>query len=145
MFDRYLDNPEATEETFVTIGDQKWFKTGDVAIQPEESEGSYKIMGRLSQDIIKKQGYKLSAIEIESALFDHEAVSQVAVVGVPDEKFGEEVVAFVVLRDPSANKEQVRDSLDKYARDKMSNYKVPRVYNFIEEMPRNHMGKILRA
>lgn len=68
-----------------------------------------------------------------------------AIVGVPDEKFGEEVVAFVVLRDPSANKDQVRDSLDRYARDKISNYKVPRVYNFIEEMPRNHMGKILRA
>ena len=48
MFDRYLDNPEATEETFVTLGDQKWFKTGDMAVQPEESEGAYKIMGRIS-------------------------------------------------------------------------------------------------
>jgi long-chain acyl-CoA synthetase len=69
----------------------------------------------------------------------------VAVIGVPDEKFGEEVVAYVVLRDPSANKSMVSESLDKYAREKMSNYKVPRVYKFIDEMPRNAMGKILRA
>ena len=103
MFDRYLDNPEATEETFMDVDGEKWFKTGDVAIVPEESEGSHKIMGRLSQDIIKKSGYKLSALEIESVLFDHPIVSQSAVIGVPDEKFGEEIVAYIVLRDLKMN------------------------------------------
>lgn len=98
--DRYLDNEAATEGTYHTDpAGAKWFKTGDLGILPTESDGSYKIMGRLSQDIIKKSGYKISAIEIEGCLLESGLVSEVAVIGIPDETYGEEIVAIVVSKD----------------------------------------------
>ena len=78
MFDRYVGNPEATEETFVTdpASGEKWYRTGDCAVISTESkaDGSYRILGRLSQDIIKKDGYKISALEIEDRLIQHDIV-----------------------------------------------------------------------
>jgi acyl-CoA synthetase (AMP-forming)/AMP-acid ligase II len=91
VFDRYLFKPEATAKEFTEDG---WFKTGDCVIRTET--GDFKILGRLSQDIIKKGGYKLSALEIEDRLLQHTSVAEVAVIGVPDEKYGEEICAFVV-------------------------------------------------
>mmetsp|Transcript_19309 Transcript_19309/g.13868 ORF Transcript_19309/g.13868 Transcript_19309/m.13868 type:complete len:94 (+) Transcript_19309:1124-1405(+) len=91
MFDRYLDRSEATEKSFTTDG---WFLTGDYVTRDEE--GAYKIMGRLSQDIIKKSGYKLSALEIEGRLLQHKSVQEACVLGVPNDKYGEEVAAFIV-------------------------------------------------
>jgi len=91
MFDRYLYRPDATAESFNEDG---WFLTGDSAMRG--SSGSYKILGRLSQDIIKKGGYKLSALEIENVLLDNPKVKEVAVVGVPDDKYGDEIAAIVV-------------------------------------------------
>jgi len=70
MFDRYLGRPEATNESFVSSGGDRWFLTGDCA-QRCSSSGYYKILGRLSQDIIKKAGYKISALEIENRLLQH--------------------------------------------------------------------------
>jgi acyl-CoA synthetase (AMP-forming)/AMP-acid ligase II len=70
MFDRYLDNPKATAESFYKDPSTSlnWFKTGDCAMRVSQHEGSYKILGRFSQDIIKKAGYKISALEIEFEL-----------------------------------------------------------------------------
>ena len=98
MFSRYHSNEDATAETFIESGGEKWFKTGDFAsICPDT--GSFKILGRLSQDIIKKQGYKISALEIEGRLLQHDDVSQSAVFGVPSEEFGDEFVAYIVLKE----------------------------------------------
>lgn len=90
MFDRYINRPEATKDTFTSDG---WFKTGDCAIINEIDDdgvkrGMFKHLGRLSQDIIKKGGYKLSALEIESAILENSSVQEVVVVGIPDEKHG---------------------------------------------------------
>ena len=73
MFDRYLNRPDATAESFfIDQNGDKWFRTGDCATKTKISDSySYRIMGRLSQDIIKKGGYKISALEIESALLQH--------------------------------------------------------------------------
>ena len=71
---------------------------------PTESKGSVKILGRLSQDIIKKQGYKISALEIEDRLLQHASVLECAVYSIPDEQYGEEIVAQVVMKpEHSAN------------------------------------------
>ena len=144
VFDRYVGRPEATAEAFL-VGENgdNWFRTGDQAVRSEEQDGAVQILGRLSQDIIKKGGYKISGLEIENRLHQHELIHESAVVGLPDDKYGEEIHAFVVLR-PTAKVGaiQAEKELDKYVREHISSYKIPRVYHFIEELPRNQMGKI---
>jgi len=70
MFDRYLNKPEETEKSFLEVEGRKWFRTGDSA-QINPDTGSYQILGRMSQDIIKRAGYKISALEIENVLLDN--------------------------------------------------------------------------
>ncbi len=91
VFLEYWDNPRATKEAFI----DDWFCTGDVAVR---EIGYYRIMGRSSVDIIKSGGYKLSALEIEDTLLTHPKIAECAVVGMPDETWGEVVTAFVVLK-----------------------------------------------
>jgi len=99
MFDRYYNNEDATADSFhIDAESNRWFKTGDCAISVSEQEGAFKILGRLSQDIIKKQGYKISALELESTMSQHESVNECAVISVPHPEFDEEIVAFVVLK-----------------------------------------------
>ena len=90
VFLEYWDNPTATEESFK----DGWFCTGDVAVV---EDGYYRIMGRSSVDIIKSGGYKLSALEIEGVLLTHDAIAEVAVIGVEDDTWGEAVTAFIGL------------------------------------------------
>ena len=100
MFDRYLGKPEATAESFFTDSSgSKWFRTGDCVTV--DSTGSYKIEGRLSQDIIKKAGYKISALEIEAVILSQGQVKEVWVFGIPDDKYGEEIAALIVRNDKS--------------------------------------------
>ncbi len=134
VFAEYWDNPEATEKEF-TDG---WFRTGDIA---DVVDGYYRILGRSSVDIIKSGGYKLSALEIESALLDHAAVAEVAVVGLADVTWGEAVHAAIVLgNDARLSADELRD----WCRDRMSNYKVPKGMHFVAELPRNAMGKVTK-
>ena len=88
--------PEATRDAFVDHAGARWFKTGDTVAR--EPDGYLRILGRTSVDILKSGGYKLSALEIEEALREHDAVAEVAVVGVPDPLWGDRVVACVVSR-----------------------------------------------
>ena len=142
LFDRYLDNPEATEKTFTTDKTgQKWFLTGDCAKKSSKDNGSFQILGRLSQDIIKKQGYKISALEIESSLLKSPLVKSCAVVGVPHEEYGEEIVAFIVLKDASDTKAQHWQIVD-FMKEQVSSYKRPRIFEFVESLPVNAMGKV---
>ncbi|MCA9131541.1 MAG: AMP-binding protein, partial [Planctomycetales bacterium] len=134
VFREYWNKPEATRESFV----DGWFRTGDIAIV---EDGYYRIMGRSSVDIIKSGGYKLSALEIEAALLDHPAISQCAVIGLPDDKWGETVAAAVVLR-----REQSLDlaALHAWAQDRISHYKLPRRLLVVDQLPRNAMGKVTK-
>jgi len=97
----------------------------------------YKIMGRSSVDIIKSGGYKISALEIESVLLQHPAIKECAVVGKPDETWGEKVTAVCVLQGDLTIKE-----LREWGKERMASYKVPQELEALAELPRNQMGKL---
>ena len=116
-----------------------WFRTGDVA--ERDAAGYVRLLGRTSVDILKSGGYKMSALEIEEVLRAHPAVADAAVVGIPDEAWGERVVAAVVARD-SVDAEALRE----HARAHLPGYKVPRdfVISTVDDLPRNALGKVIK-
>ncbi len=141
VFARYEDRPEATRDAFVEDANERWFKTGDTVAR--EADGYLKILGRTSVDILKSGGYKLSALEIEESLRDHEAVAEVAVVGVPDALWGDRVVACVV---PRAGRESdcTEETLRGFAKERLASYKVPKQVIVMTELPRNAVGKVIK-
>jgi malonyl-CoA/methylmalonyl-CoA synthetase len=136
VFKSYWKKQSATAESFTADG---WFKTGDLAVC---IDGYYKILGRLSSDIIKSGGYKLSAIEIEECLREHPSLADVAVLAIPDEIWGETVVAVLVLNE----KESIVDakSINEWLSDKLPAYKIPKKYRIVVDLPRNAMGKVVK-
>ena len=135
VFSEYWDRPEATKASF----DDGWFRTGDMAVF---ERGYYRIMGRLSVDIIKSGGYKLSALEIEDILLTHPAILQCGVVGVPDETWGEAVAVAIVVRE---NELIEIESMRRWCKERMSPYKVPKMLKVVTELPRNAMGKVVKT
>jgi malonyl-CoA/methylmalonyl-CoA synthetase len=134
VFSGYDAAPEATRAAFA--GD--WFKSGDTA---EWLSGGYvRVLGRTSVDIIKSGGYKLSALEIEDALRGHPAVNEVAVVGVPDETWGEAAIAAVVLGPASAGTHP--DEIRAWLKQRIAPYKVPRRVVIVGGLPHNALGKV---
>ncbi len=132
VFHEYWGKPDATAEAFV----DGWFKTGDVAVV---EDGSYRILGRNSVDIIKTGGYKVSALEIEEVLREHEQIVEAAVVGLPDEQWGERVAACLVLAaEQSLTLEELRD----WSKQRLAVYKVPSIMLAVDALPRNAMGKV---
>lgn len=134
VFMEYWANSDATEASFK----DGWFCTGDVAVL---ESGYYRIMGRSSVDIIKSGGYKLSALEIEGVLLTHDAIAEVAVLGVADETWGESVTAFIGLK-PGQTLEF--DQLKAWCNGKMSSYKIPKTIKIVDALPRNAMGKVTK-
>ena len=133
LFLEYLNRPDATAETM----QDGWFRTGDLATRCPD--GYIRIVGRRATDLIKSGGYKIGAGEIEGALLEHPGVSEAAVTGEPDPDLGERIVAWVVARpgeDPSA------DELQNHVASLLTPHKRPRVVRFVEELPRNEMGKV---
>ena len=134
VFLEYWNRPEATREAFRG----KWFKTGDIAVL---ENGRYRLMGRNSVDIIKTGGYKVSALEIESALKGHPSNLECAVVGVEDQEWGQRVCAAVVSK---SGEELTLDSLRTWAKERMAVYKVPTRLAIVDILPRNTMGKVVK-
>ncbi|HEX9166481.1 MAG TPA: acyl-CoA synthetase [Gemmatimonadales bacterium] len=134
VFRGYLGRPKATADAF----HDGWFRTGDVAVV---EDGSYRILGRKSVDIIKSGGYKISALEIEEVLREHPAIAECAVVGVPDEVYGERVAVAVV---PRAGAALALSGLRAWARERLASYKVPTRMLVVTTLPRNAMGKIVK-
>jgi malonyl-CoA/methylmalonyl-CoA synthetase len=132
VFREYWGDPEATRAAF----SEGWFLTGDIAVL---EDGAYRILGRASIDIIKSGGYKLSALEIEATLLEHPSVIEVAVIGVPDDEWGEIVAAAIVLDAPTEEA-----ALIAFSREKMSGYKVPRKWVVTDALPRNALGKVTK-
>ncbi|MCR9201568.1 MAG: AMP-binding protein [Planctomycetaceae bacterium] len=128
------------EETQAAIRDG-WFFSGDIGRQDER--GYFSIVDRV-KDMIAVGGLKVYPAEVERVLRDHRAVGQVAVVGIPDAVFGEQVVAFVVPEQADLTEDDLRD-IQQYARQNLANYKVPRVVVKLEELPRNPSGKVLKT
>lgn len=136
VFSGYWERPEATEESFYPGG---WFRTGDIGrINPEDARLA--ITGRLKEMIITG-GMNVYPREVEFALEGHATVDSAAVVGVPSEQWGEEVVAFVV---PAKGHTVDAGELEAHAREQLSSYKVPKKFFEVDEFPRNQMGKVLR-
>lgn len=134
VFLEYWGNPQATQESF----HEGWFCTGDVAVI---EKGFYRIMGRSSVDIIKSGGYKLSALEIEGSLLQHDKIAECAVIGVEDDTWGEAVTAFLVLK---PNQELSYKELKAWCDGKVSPYKIPKQIKFLDSLPRNAMGKVTK-
>jgi malonyl-CoA/methylmalonyl-CoA synthetase len=134
VFKGYLNLPEATEEVFREDG---WFRTEDLGFVDED--GYFTISGR-TKELIISGGYNVYPREVEEALEECPGVAEAAVVGLPDEDLGERVVAAVVRDDPELTEEGVKDLL----RDELAGYKKPRQVTFVDELPRNALGKVLK-
>lgn len=144
VFAGYHDRPEETAKAFVaaTDGGAPWFRTGDTVTRDATRPGApFRILGRSSVDILKSGGYKLSALEIEEALREHPGVLEVAVVGVPDEAWGDRVVACVVCRPTHAPDEA---ALRAFVRERLAPYKVPKNVRFFDALPKNALGKVVK-
>jgi fatty-acyl-CoA synthase len=133
VFAGYWRNPEATGQALAG----GWLHTGDIAAR--DDEGYFQIRGRLKELIISG-GENIYPAEVEEALASHAAVVEAAVVGVPDERWGEVCAAFVVLREPVEESE-----LTAFCRERLAAFKVPRSFSFVESLPRNSIGKIQKS
>ncbi|XP_033754466.1 malonate--CoA ligase ACSF3, mitochondrial-like [Pecten maximus] len=132
VFGKYWNLPEATEKSFTQDG---WFITGDNVHYNGEL---YKIQGRVSVDIIKVGGFKISALDIEQVLRTHPHINDVAVIGKPDSVYGQKVVAVICLH---VNTTLTLEEVKKFCIDKLPSYQIPTVLEVMTELPRNHMGK----
>jgi len=135
VFKGYWKMPEKTRETF--HGD--WLKTGDLGYQDHSDGKRLYLVGR-AKELIITGGYNVYPKEIENVLQTHEAVRESAVIGIPDEDFGERVVAVVVTADDVP--EISPESLIRFCKDQLAGYKCPKQVFFVGELPRNAMGKL---
>ena len=134
VFLEYWQRPDETKAAFRN----GWFRTGDVAVR---DGGAFRLLGRTSVDIVKTGGFKVSALEIEEVLRTHPAIADCAVVGVPDEEWGERVSAAVELHGGSTLSLQ---ALQDWARPQLAPYKIPRALTTVTSLPRNAMGKVVK-
>eukprot|EP00933_Yihiella_yeosuensis_P080633 TRINITY_DN9409_c3_g1_i1.p1 TRINITY_DN9409_c3_g1~~TRINITY_DN9409_c3_g1_i1.p1 ORF type:complete len:553 (+),score=107.16 TRINITY_DN9409_c3_g1_i1:58-1716(+) len=166
VFKEYYNMPEATKKEFTEDGwfrsgdtssfggaDEDLQALQDAAIEVQKATGRpdqntstvfepslqsiYRIMGRSSVDIIKSGGYKISALEIESCLLTHEKIKECAVIGKPDETWGEKVTAVCILEG-----DLTLEELRKWGKERLASYKVPQELEVVTELPRNQMGKL---
>ena len=131
----YYKMPEATA---AAIDKDGWLHTGDLARRTPE--GNFKITGRI-KDMIIRGGENIYPKEIEDFIYTHPKVRDVQVIGVPDEQYGEEIMAVVILKEgETSSEEEIKD----YVRTHMAKHKVPRYVSFVKEFPMNAAGKILK-
>jgi len=134
VFAGYWRDPEATEAAFA----DGWLLTGDLA--QRDDEGYYRIVGRL-KDLVISGGENVYPAEIEDVLHAHQAVAEAAVIGVPDERWGEVCLAFVALRQSGAVD---ADELLDWCRGRLARFKVPKEIRFVSALPRSAMNKVLK-
>ena len=130
----YLNRPDETEKVMKEGG---WFATGDIGFMNEE--GFFKIVDR-KKDMILVSGFNVYPNEIEDVIAEHPKVLEVAAIGVPHDSSGEQVKIFVVRKEQSLTEKELID----FARENMTGYKVPKLVEFREELPKTNVGKILR-
>ncbi len=134
----YHNNPEATRQAIEPDG---FFHTGDLAYRDEE--GYYYIVDRV-KDMINVGGLNVYPKEVEQVLYEHPAVAECAVVGVPDERKGETVKAYIVLKPGYQPSEQLKEELKQHCLNEIAAYKHPRYIEFVKELPKTASGKIQR-
>ena len=138
VFEGYLNRPEATAEVFDADG---WFATGDLGSVSED--GYYTISGR-AKELIISGGYNVYPREVEEVIESCPGVSEVAVIGLPDEEFGEQVTAAVVRGAGPEGSGLTAEKVTDFCREDLAGYKKPRRVVFVEALPRNAMGKVLK-
>lgn len=135
----YWNKPEETEKCFINIDGEVWYRTKDLV---EIDKDQWLYFRDRSVDLIKHKGYRIAAAEVERVLQEHPAVIAASVVGIPDEKVGERIKAFVVL------KEDIKGisgfELTKWCKEKLAPYKVPQYIEFRDMLPKSKVGKFLR-
>jgi acyl-CoA synthetase (AMP-forming)/AMP-acid ligase II len=134
VFPGYWRDPEATEKAFAG----GWFHTGDIGVRDED--GYLFIVDRL-KDMIVSGGENIASSEVERVLYEHPAVLECAVVARPDDRWGEVPVAHVALR---AGASTTEDELIEHCRGQLAKFKVPKAVTFIDALPRNPSGKVLK-
>jgi fatty acid CoA ligase FadD36/malonyl-CoA/methylmalonyl-CoA synthetase len=132
LFSGYLNRPDATAAAYTGDG---WFRTGDLGRL--EGDGGLRVLGRIATDLVKTGGYKVGVGEVEDALLTHPAVAEAAVVGEADDDLGERIVAWVVRHGAVT-----ADELVTHVASRLAPHKRPRTVRFVQELPRNAMGKV---
>ncbi len=135
----YWNNPQADAEAFIMLDGQRYFRTGDLGRVDED--GYFYVTDRLKR-MINASGYKVWPAEVENTLYEHPAVHEACVIGVPDACRGETVKALLVLR-PQARGSVREDEVIAWARTRMAAYKAPRIVEFVDVLPKSSTGKIL--
>ena len=130
----YYRDPAATEQTW----SDGWLHTGDLGRL--DGDGYLYIVGR-KKEVIIRGGNNVYATDVEAVLLEHPSVLEAAVIGVPHEVLGEDVAAFVVLRHQG---ETGAEALRAFCEERLADYKVPRQIRFLDELPRNATGKVLK-
>jgi long-chain acyl-CoA synthetase len=134
VFKGYYNMPDATAEAMRS----GWFHSGDLGYQDEDG---FLYITERKKDLIIRGGLNIYPRDVEEVLYGHPAVAECAVVGVPDTRMGEEIVAYVVLR---PNQTASEDELAAYCREALAKYKTPRRFRFVPTLPKNAIGKILK-
>ncbi len=135
----YWNKPEATAQTFIEIDGQRFMRTGDIGHHDED--GYFYVTDRLKR-MINAAGLKVWPAEIESTLYGHPAVQEACVISARDARRGETVKAFVVLK-PASRGGVAPEVITAWARERMAAYKVPRIVEFVETLPKTATGKLL--
>ncbi|MBI9060880.1 MAG: AMP-binding protein [Marinilabiliaceae bacterium] len=133
---KYWNNPEATASV---IDEGRWMHTGDLAEM--DDDGYVKIVGRI-KDLIIRGGENISPFEIEEFLHNHDAIKDIQIIGVPDSKYGEVVMAWVILKDHNHITEE---ELKAYCKGQIATYKIPKYWKFVNEFPTTVTGKVRKV
>jgi long-chain acyl-CoA synthetase len=133
----YWNRKEETEAIFFN----GWMHTGDLGKMDED--GFFTVIER-AKDMILASGFNVYPREVEEVLFQHPAVQEAAVAGAPDEYRGETVAAFVVLKPGFAPSDETRQSIMAYCKQNLAGYKVPKILEFRQTLPKSLIGKVLR-
>jgi long-chain acyl-CoA synthetase len=136
----YWKNPERTKAVLIEKGGKTWLRTGDLARMDEE--GYFYISGR-TKEMIKYKGYRILPFEVEKTLYEHPAIYECAVIGIPDDEVGEKIKAFCSIRSEYEGKVTEEDIIE-WAKEEMAGYKWPRIVEFVPSIPKTAVGKVFR-
>lgn len=134
LFAEYWMRQGTMSDSFDSEG---FFKTGDI-VELDGTPPSFKILGRISVDILKSGGNKISALEIENVILEHPSIKECSVIGLPDATYGQIVTAVVSLKMTPFNE----NDLIEFCRSQLASYKVPKKVIVLDTIPRNTMGKV---
>lgn len=137
LFGAYVEDTEKNSKIFT----DKYYFTGDLA--KRDSEGYYYFLSR-DDDVIKTSGYRVGPFEVESVIAEHNAVSECAVIGIPDVQRGQIIKAFIILKEGFEPKDDLAEEIRQYVKNNTAPYKYPRVIEFVNDFPRTFSGKVKR-